>query len=427
MKSKSEIIKFIFYTSIFIPIVIFILEITFFFINKSNTKFANGTKYDPLTGWKENCENKYTNPKNYKFLICDRNGFIKTPFEHDKKQKDTYGILLLGNSVAMGEGLYGFDNEKTFASHLEKKLRNENSQIDLINAAYSGFNTWQEHVETFRYLNSQPFNNELPPLGLIVSFGGIQDFWNFIRLLSENNGNRNEYSFANGMMIDKNNIDYINFLTSSSVGNIRSGFIAFLNSIRKSSNFLSYIDNLRSRNKIKPGIYEKKQLTIYVKNDIKNNNLREVLEQRLNLDYEDYNNIKNFAIQSTLRNISATANLNLDSKYIYVYAPNYFSSLSEEQLNDDDHKYLIGIKHLIGNPVFPPEILEREMFLIEKDYRETLFRELKKNKKITFIDYSQKAESTNWFLDYSHFTEFAASKLSTMLAIEILDIKKDTK
>ena len=425
MKGRNEIIKFIVYTSIFIPIIIFILEITFLFINKANTKFTNGTKYDSLTGWRENCDNKKTNPKNYKFLICDRNGFIKTPFENNK-QKDTYGILLLGNSVAMGEGLYGFENEKTFASQLEKNLRNENPKIDLVNAAYAGFNTWQEHVETFRYLNSEPFNDDLPPLRLIVSFGGIQDFWNFIRLLSQNDGKRNEYSFANGMMIDQNNIEYINFLTSSSLGNIRSGFIAFLNSIRKSSNFLSYIDDLRSKNKVKPGIYEKKQLTINSESYIKNNNLRELLEQRLNLDYEDYEKIKNYAIQSTLRNISSTANLDLDSKYIYVYAPNYFSSLSEEQLNGNEYKHLIGIKHLIGNPVFPLKILEREMYLIERDYRESLFSEIKRNKNITFIDYSRKAKNTNWFIDYSHFTEFAASELSSMLAVEILDIKNDT-
>ena len=422
MKGRNEIIKFIAYTSIFIPIIIFILEITFLFINKANTKFTNGTKYDSLTGWRENCDNKKTNPKNYKFLICDRNGFIKTPFENNK-QKDTYGILLLGNSVAMGEGLYGFENEKTFASQLEKNLRNENPKIDLVNAAYAGFNTWQEHVETFRYLNSEPFNDDLPPLRLIVSFGGIQDFWNFIRLLSRNDGKRNEYSFANGMMIDKNNIEYINFLTSSSLGNIRSGFIAFSNSIRKSSNFLSYLDNLRSKNKVKPGTYEKKQLTINLETKIKNKNLKEVLEQRLNLDFAEYQKIKNYAIQSTLRNISSTSNLNLDSKYIYVYAPNYFSSLSEKQLKSNDYKYLIGIKHLIGNPVFPLKILEREMHLIEKDYRETLLSEMRRNKNIKLIDYSQKAKNTNWFIDYSHFTEFAASKLSSMLAIEILDIK----
>ena len=422
MKGRNEIIKFIAYTSIFIPIIIFILEITFLFINKPNTKFTNGTKFDSLTGWRENCENKKTNPNNYKFLICDRNGFIKTPFENNK-QKDTYGILLLGNSVAMGEGLYGFENEKTFASQLEKNLRNENPKIDLVNAAYAGFNTWQEHVETFRYLNSEPFNDDLPRLRLIVSFGGIQDFWNFIRLLSRNDGKRNEYSFANGMMIDKNNIEYINFLTSSSLGNIRSGFIAFSNSIRKSSNFLSYIDNLRSKNKVKPGTYEKKQLTINLETKIKNKNLKEVLEQRLNLDFAEYQKIKNYAIQSTLRNISSTSNLNLDSKYIYVYAPNYFSSLSDKQLKNNDYKYLIGIKHLIGNPVFPLKILEREMHLIEKDYRETLLSEMRRNKKIKTIDYSQKAQNTNWFIDYSHFTEFAASELASMLAIEILDIK----
>ena len=138
---------------------------------------------------------------------------------------------------------------------------------------------------------------------------------------------------------------------------------------------------------------------------------------------EEYKKIKNYAIKATLRNISSTANLDLDNKYIYVYAPNYFSSLSENQLKSNDHKYLIVIKHLIGNPIFPLEILEREMHLIEKDYRETLLSEMRKNKKIKSIDYSQKAENTNWFIDYSHFTEFAASKLSSMLAIEILDIK----
>ena len=422
MRSKSEIIKFILYTSLFIPLIIFILEITFLFINKSDTKLTNGTKYDSLTGWRENCDKKYTNPENYQFLICDRNGFIKTPYENSIKQKDAYGILLLGNSVAMGEGLYGFDNEKTFASQLEKNLRNIDPNVDLINAAYSGFNTWQEHVETFRYLNSEPFNDYLPSLDLIVSFGGIQDFWNFMRLLSTNDEKRNEYSFANGMMINKKNIEYVNFLTNSSLGNIKSGFITFLNSIKKSSHFLSYINDFRSINKVKPGTYEKKQLTINVETKIKNKNLKEVLEQRLNLDLAEYEKIKNYAIQSTLRNISSTANLDLKNKYIYVYAPNFFSSLSREQLNGQNYKYLIGIKHLVGNPIFPPKILEREMFLIEKDYRESLSKEIEKNKNIIYIDYSQKAESSSWFLDYSHLTEFAASKLSLKLAEDISEI-----
>ena len=423
MRRKSENIKFLIYTSIFIPIIIFILEITFLFINKSNTKLTNGTKYDSLTGWRENCDNKITNPENYKFLICDQNGFIKTPFEIDKKQKDTYGILLLGNSVAMGEGLYGFDNEKTFASQLEKNLRNENPKIDLINAAYAGFNTWQEHVESFRYLNSEPINDNLPSLRLIISFGGIQDFWNYIRLLSTNDENRKEYSFANGMMINESSIEYINFLTSSSLGNIKSGFYSLLNSLKTSSNFLSYLEYSSKGKKIKPGFYEKKQLTINIQTN-NNLNLREILNQRFNLDFEEYEKIKNYAIQSTLRNISSTSNLSPHIRYVYVYAPNYFSSLSEEQLNDSNYSYLIGVKHLVGNPVFPLKVLEREMHLIEKDYRETLFRELKRYSNLSYLDYSEKAESTNWFLDYSHFNEFAASELSSMLADEIFNLIK---
>ena len=91
-------------------------------------------------------------------------------------------------------------------------------------------------------------------------------------------------------------------------------------------------------------------------------------------------------------------------------------------VKSNNYKYLIGIKHLIGNPIFPLKILERDIHLIEKDYRETLISAIKRNKKIELIDYSQRAENTNWFIDYSHFTEFAASKLSSMLAIEILDI-----
>ena len=144
------------------------------------------------------------------------------------------------------------------------------------------------------------------------------------------------------------------------------------------------------------------------------------MEQRLNLNFVEYEKIKNYAIQSTLRNISSTANLNLDNKYIYVYAPNYFSSLSEKELNDQNYESLIGIKHLVGDPIFAPKFLVREMYLIEKDYRETFSQEIEKNRKIIYIDYSQEAKSSSWFLDYSHFTEFAASKLSSKLAEDIL-------
>ena len=425
MRSRRDIVKIFIYTILLFPVVIFVLEMSFILLNKSNNKFVSETIFDSLTGWRNNCDEKSSNPENLDFLICDKNGFIKTPYETKNKLENTFGILLLGNSVAMGEGLYGFNNEKTFASQLENYLRIKDPSIDLVNAAYSGFNTWQEHVETFRYLNSAPFSENLPSADLVLSFGGIQDFWNFIRLLSTYKKNKTKkYSFANGMMINELNIEYINFLTSSSLGNLKSGFFSFINSIKTNSKLLSYLDYLKSTKKIKPGVYEKVQLTLDIQPNKQNKNLEEILSDRFNLDLQEYEKIKNYSIQSTLRNILATSNLKFDGKYIYVYAPNYFSSLSEEQINGSDFKYLIGIKHLIGNPIFPLKIYEREMFLIEKDYRETLFREMKNNRNLIFLDYSQKAEASNWFLDYSHFTEYAASKLSWILAQDLIDLLK---
>ena len=50
------------------------------------------------------------------------------------------------------------------------------------------------------------------------------------------------------------------------------------------------------------------------------------------------------------------------------------------------------------------------------------FKEIEKNSKIILIDFSQEAENSTWFIDYSHFTEFAASKLSSKLAIDILEV-----
>ena len=64
------------------------------------------------------------------------------------------------------------------------------------------------------------------------------------------------------------------------------------------------------------------------------------------------------------------------------------------------------------------------MYLIEKDYRATLSKEIEKNRKIIYFDYSQEAKKTSWFLDYSHFNEFAANKLSSKLAEDILEVIK---
>ena len=416
MSKKSKILSYIL---IFFPLFIFTLEVSSLFFIRGNNFNRRQTKYDAITGWRKECKNNYSNFQNKEFLICNRHGLIKTPYQ--SKGKNIFGILLLGNSVAMGEGLYGYENNKTFASQLELNLRNEDASIDLVNAAYSGFNSWQEHSEMIRYLNAEPFFNDLPALDMVVSFGGIQDFWRFIRLLNTfNNPKKMEYSFANNMMIEKTTIEYINFLTSSTSGNIKSGFSSFINAIKAKSRVINIFDNIYKKI-FRNTIYNKKtELVIHEENISAKNNIKDIVERSFGINYEKYEIIRDYSINSTIRNLKASSNLlNPEINYVYVYAPTYFSSLSE---NSFTNKYVVGIKHLVGFPKFSLKIFESEMRIIEKDYRNELMREIKKIPTIILLDYSGEAKM-HWFFDYSHFTEFAANKISFKLSKQILEIK----
>ena len=411
--------KIFFYILVFFPLIIFTIEISSLFLIRGNNFNKRQTKYDAITGWRKECKNNYSNDQNKKFLICNRHGLIKTPYQ--SKGKDIFGILLLGNSVAMGEGLYGYGNNKTFASQLELNLRNKDTSIDLVNAAYSGFNTWQEHSEMIRYLNAEPFFDDLPSLNMVVSFGGIQDFWRFVRLLNTfKNEKKLEYAFANNMMIEKTTIEYINFLSSSTSGNIKSGFSSFINSIKAKSKIMHLLDVIYKKI-FRNTIYDKKtELVIHEENISAKSNIKDIVERSFGINYEKYEIIRDYSINSTIRNLKASSNLlNPEIKYVYVYAPTYFSSLSENSFNN---KYVVGIKHLVGFPKFSLKILESEMRIIEMDYRNELIREIKKIPTINLLDYSGEAKS-HWFFDYSHFTEFAASKISFKLSNQILEIK----
>ena len=119
MSKKNKILSYIL---IIFPLLIFTIEVISFFFIKGNNFNRRQTKYDAITGWRKECKNNYSNDENKEFLICNRHGLIKTPYQ--SKGRNIFGILLLGNSVAMGEGLYGYGNDKTFASQLELNLRN---------------------------------------------------------------------------------------------------------------------------------------------------------------------------------------------------------------------------------------------------------------------------------------------------------------
>lgn len=416
MSKKNKILSYIL---IFFPLLIFTIEVSSLFFLRENDLNRRQTKYDAITGWRKECKNNYSNVLNKEFLICNRHGLIKTPYQ--SKGENIFGILLLGNSVAMGEGLYGYGNNKTFASQLELNLRNQDASIDLVNAAYSGFNSWQEYSEMIRYLNAEPFFDDLPALDMVVSFGGIQDFWRFVRLLNTfNNPKKMEYSFANNMMIEKTTIEYINFLSSSTYGNIKSGFSSFINAIKAKSRIINIFDNIYKKI-FSNTIYNKKtELVINDDDNSASSNLKDIVERSFGINYEKYEILRDYSINSTIRNLKASSNLlKPEINYVYVYAPTYFSSLSE---NSFSNKYVVGIRHLVGFPKFSLKIFDSEMRILESDYRNALIREIKKIPTIMLLDYSGEAKS-NWFIDYSHFTEFAASKISFKLSNQLLQIK----
>ena len=125
MANTLKFKKTILYTLLITPLIIVILESTLqlIFSKRSrlnsnstlsrNIKRTNLTRFDAISGWRHNCD--YNNHHSYfpTEVICNKHGLVKTPYSTSKKNNDAVGILLLGNSVAMGEGLYSKDNINT--------------------------------------------------------------------------------------------------------------------------------------------------------------------------------------------------------------------------------------------------------------------------------------------------------------------------
>ena len=293
----------------------------------------------------------------------------------------------------------------------------------MINAAYSCFNSWQEHAETIRYLNSSVLYQDLPELDLIVSFGGIQDFWSFLKLLVNENYISNpdlHYRYANGLMINTSTISYFDKLKSIYDGNIINAIHGLSSSIIQNSNTIKLVNGL-FRIYFSDNVFDldKSLLSIELNERQVFDKLESILINRFSLDYEEYLRIRDYFISSVVRNIRANSVLLDNGNYFYVYAPTYFSTLEIEDTSRTQNYLVSGIGHLINSRNFKFEIFEKELKLIEADYKEALLTKLNDIKSVNLLDYSSKAEGTYWFLDYSHFNQFAASKLSEMLVEDL--------
>ncbi len=429
MAKSKDLRKTLIYVTLILSTILSLLEFVIGKIKndiyKSNSdnienRYLGRTIYDPITGWRQKCDPGLEGKDYPKDLICNKHGLIKTPYQTKEKSEQTIGILLLGNSVAMGEGLYSKNNKKTFASQLEIFLRESNQSIDLINGAYAGFNSWQEHLETVRYMNSEPLHDDLPKLNMIVSFGGIQDFWNHLRLLSNSKEtSHTEYSYASGLMINIKNITYIKKVVSSYSGDISNGINALLASIASRSNTYYLLKLLQEKFVGKNQVADKSQIKINIVERRQYFSLPLITKNRFGINYKEYATIRDRFIKSITRNIKANAILMNKGKYIYAYAPTYFSTIKINQIKAIPVK---GISHLIDKNKYALEIYENEMHLLEKDYRQALLKSISSNKWIKVLDLSDSAKDPTWFTDYSHFNEYAASQLASQLAKELIPL-----
>ena len=434
MKNKDDTKKFFLYIIIFVPLIFIGLETTFFTVNKfkgiklkSNWSF----KYDQLNGWR-GLVKKNEEKKGYQFSL-NKHSLFDTPYEVDiNSKKTTTGILISGNSfAAAGFQGNGEKNKNAFFSKLETKLREENFDIDVVNIAFHDYTLWQEHVEVARYLNSAYLHNDLPNIKLVISTGGIQDFHNFESMLHSNHSNNTDkikYLNANGMMQRIQPINYIQNISVAQQGRPLFALKALFDSIRtywQSYSHTNYYFAQLSRQvkyTVKGWIgrdrwelfrgrqIEEPKSNEEIQYDL---SLEELITQKYKLTLEKYINLREYSINSAVRNIRATkALLGDDIKYVYMYTPTFFNSA----ISDFEARKLM---------IPSMGIVFGDYQKLEEDFRNEFLKKLSSVPEIEVLDYSGTANAKTWFQDYTHLNFYGEDKFSKLIYPRILKIVKN--
>jgi len=131
---------------------------------KSGEKFL----YDPLLGWK--------NIPGLEFVTYGKKGKInskglRSPEYSYKKEAGSSRVLVLGDSFAWG---FGVSDEELFSRVLEKKLREKNPRVEVINGGVSGWGTDQELL----FLEEEGY--KYSPDKVVLMFFLWNDLWNNI-------------------------------------------------------------------------------------------------------------------------------------------------------------------------------------------------------------------------------------------------------
>ena len=265
--------------------------------------------------------------------------------------------------------------------------------------------SWQEKIELTRYFSSEGNHNDLPSsIELIASIGGIQDFWSFIDLLYINTEDMGNYAYANGLLVRDGSLNFYTESTRALKGNVNSGlkiFIASLiNCIKSNSNMYKIFVVLK--NKIEKFNNRK---SIIIANQ---NKLSKIISDKINISSSEYFRRKDIAIKSFARNIKSMQSLNDNGKFVYVYLPTRFG-FAPAQTNT-------------RNQIILKENLNvSDLYLLEKDYRNSLIEYLLCLNGLEVIDIATIAEE-NWFFDESHFSAIGHEKIATNLITKLLRI-----
>ena len=438
MRNKKDLKKTALYVVFFIPLILVVIEVSLSSINRLRgfdlpRSFNYKIKYDPITGWRGFSKGHKQNKKNPNLFLLNKHSLLETPYVSDKSSgQKIHGILITGNSLAAGffPGV-GEKNKNTFYSKFESKLRQTYPSIDVVNTSFSGFNSWQEHVEIARYMNSSPLHNDLPDINLVLSLAGVQDFWTFMGLITDTgNESRKNYKKANGTMISLWTISFTDIFTKAYEGSPFHGFKVFYTSlftyIQEKTHTHYYIKKLvgadRGLIEITKGeiknIFsnEKKSEEIsnnsFEKNEFIELNLQEIVNKKLLISFEEYLKIRDYSINSVIRNIRATNALINDIPYVYMYSPTRFNSEISKR------------EELSQNVRYKNNLTMSDFQKLERDFREELLLRISSIKGIKVIDYAGIANYETWFLDNTHLNAYGQKKLAELIYDDTIEIIK---
>ena len=128
--------------------------------------------------------------------------------------------------------------------------------------------------------------------------------------------------------------------------------------------------------------------------------LPQIVESKINISFDEYQSIKEIAINSVARNIKSISAMNSSGNCLFVYLPTKFG-FSQNQKN-------------IKNRVNYRKLNVRDLSIIEKDYRESLIADLRLIDGLKVSNMATTAED-KWFSDESHYTLKGQEKISKLL------------